>query len=540
MIATSLDGQWAIVRRGRDVVLLERGVAPPVAQITLDNEDIELAMVGPPAMLCTIARTPEPTVTLYVPPHLEAVARLELEAPMHLAAITGSRMVLATPDKKLITIVRAAGRGLAAQRIDPGTPIEFIVGLERNQVLFGLLKKLEVWDAVSSRPLLRLQLQLPSAPRSIGAAQGHLWVTRPGSDEVLIYRLSDGRPFRHIVGAPVEDVICHAASPVLVLVTPQGLVRLHCLAHSLSVIDTPWTPGMPLAQLVAGEDISLLGIGAGESEPWRAPISGAGAPVGNISAEPTEHAVGAAADRLREMRERAARGGGEFAADATAAPRSATVKNRTWREPLGAFGTEVSRGNEAQAEVPIIAVDNELGDLTHRLGLSGSARRALITLYSLYLVGEPAISIARLAHVLGDWTEALGQGDLQAIAMLRRRDGRVSLRASVTDLLDGASPRAIRVVGSAAAAQHPGASRLPRDGRSDAAILTDLASRLGRIAVIEGAPALGLLEARLHGATAVALAPPFARPQPWPRDSGLVVVADGGAPAWVAALPAFS
>ena len=537
MIATSLDGQWAIVRRGRDVVLLERGMAPAVAQITLDSDDVDIAMVGPPAMVCTITRAPQAAVTLYLPPHLEAVSRLELETPMHLAAVTGTRMVLATPDRKQIAVVRAAGRGLAAQKIDPGTPIEFIVGLERNQVLFGLLKKLEVWDAVSSRPLLRLQLQLPSPPFSIGAAQGHLWVTRPSSDEVLIYRLSDGRPFRHLVGAPVEDVICHAGSPVIVLVTPQGLVRLHCLAHSLSVIDTPWTPGMPLGQLVAGDDISLLGIGPGEAEPWRAPISGAGAPVGNLSPEPSEQTVGAAADRLREMRERAARGGGEFVADQVVPARTGP-RNRTWREPLVAFGLEASRGNEA--EVPIIAVDNELGELTQRLGLSGSARRALITLYALYLVGEPAISIARLSHVLGDWTEALGQGDLQALAMLRRRDGRVSLRASVTDLLDGASPRAIRVVGNAARPLRPGATRLPREGRSDQAIETDLATQLGRIAVIVGAPALGLLEARLHGATAVVLAPPFARPQPWPRDSGLVVVADGGAPAWVAALPAFA
>ena len=33
-----------------------------------------------------------------------------------------------------------------------------MVGLERNQFLLGLLKKLEVWDAVSGRPLLRLHL----------------------------------------------------------------------------------------------------------------------------------------------------------------------------------------------------------------------------------------------------------------------------------------------------------------------------------------------------------------------------------------------
>jgi hypothetical protein len=83
----------------------------------------------------------------------------------------------------------------------------------------------------------------------------------------------------------------------------------------------------------------------------------------------------------------------------------------------------------------------------------------------------------------------------------------------------------------------PGATRLARDGRSDAAIETELASRLGRIAVIEGGAAPALLEARLHGATAVALVPPLTRPLPWPRDAGLVVVAEPAAPAWVTALP---
>src|SRR5262249_23346468 len=74
--------------------------------------------------------------------------------------------------RREVVVVRAAGRALSAQPIDPGTPVEFVVGLERNQLLLGLLRKLEVWDAVSARPLLRLQLQLPPPPRRIGAAHG--------------------------------------------------------------------------------------------------------------------------------------------------------------------------------------------------------------------------------------------------------------------------------------------------------------------------------------------------------------------------------
>lgn len=549
MIASSLDGQWVCVRRGRVVELFERGVAPAVAQLNLESDDTDLAFVGPPHVLVAVTRTPSAHVTLYQPPYLDAAARLDLPEPMVLAGVTGQRIALLSTDHKRTALVRAAGRGLALQAIDPGSPIELAVGLDRNQVLYGMLKKLEVWDAVSSRPLLRLGIQLPPAPRTVGPAQGHLWATRPGSDEVFIYRLSDGRPFRHYIGAPVESVIWHAASPVLVVVTPKGLVRLHCFAHSLTLIDAPWSPGMPLGQLAAGEDVSLLGIGAGDSEPWRIPLNGAGAPIATSPNDPPPsgpHMITIGGDKLREMRESAATSGSAFQADAERGlaaarmpPPASTPRGRTWREPLAAFGAELVRGGP-DVEVPVVTVDNELGELAQRLHLPATAKRALITLYALYLVGEPAMSIARLTAVLGEWTEALGQGDLHALAMLRRTGGKVSLRASVTDLLDGASPRAIRVVGGAPTAPRPGATRFDRDGRTNEAIETDLAGKLGRIAVIEGAAALGLLEARLHGATAVALAAPYARPQPWPREAGLVVVADAGAPPWVATLPALT
>jgi hypothetical protein len=541
MISTSLDGQWASLRRGRELVLFAGGAAPAVGRLALDSEDADGAFVGPPMVFAVVSRKPEAKVVVHQPPYLDAIARLDLETPMKLAAVTGQRLVLIAPDGKQVAIVRAAGRGLSLQQLDVGTAVEFAVGLERNQILFGLLRKLEVWDAVSARPLLRLQLQLPPPPRNIGAAQGHLWVTRPGSDELFVYRLSDGRPFRHFVGAPVEDVICHPASPLVVLVTPRGLVRLHCFAHSLTVIDSPWTPGTPLGQLVAGEDVCLIGMGEGDAGPWRVPIGGSGAPP--ISADPgetTEPVLETAASKPRVTRERTSHPEPRLDAAVTASgPISvpASSRSRAWRDPLAAIGLELLRG--VDPELPVVAVDTELGELAHRLGLPSTARRAVIALYGLYLVGEPALSIARLSQLLGDWTEPLGQGELGALAMISRRGGKVRLRAQVTDLLDGASPRSIRVVGGAAAAPRPGASRLARDGKTDAAIETQLETQLGRIGVIEGATTLGLLEACLHGVTAVALAAPHVRPLPWPRAAGLIVVADAAAPAWVAALPAY-
>ena len=598
MIVTSVDGQWAAIQRGRTVSLLERGAGAPVGMMETAGADLDLALVGPPDVLAVVARGATPRVTLHQPPYLDTVARLELDEPMRLAAATGPRFALISAGGKQVVIVRVAGRALSSQAIDTGSPAEFVVGLERNQFLLGLLRKLEVWDAVSGRPLLRLQLQLPPPPRTVGTAQGHLWATRPGTDEVFVYRLSDGRLFQHYAGSPVEAVICHPASPLLVLVTKAGLARLHCFAHTLAPLEAPWTPGTSLAQLVTGDDITLLGLDASAAEPWRAPIAGAGAPAFAADAGAASTGAGAGGERARPAD--AAGAGGAAAADAagaggaaaaaTGAGAAATaaigldpaaaaapppapasvsipptsmlmtlgartvppplpvtavpVRPRAWREPLVLVGAELARG--ADAELPVLAVDNELGELAHRLHLSATARRTLIALYALYLAGAPRVSIARLAKITGDWGEPLGQGELAAFAMLRRRDGLVSLRRPASDLLDGAVPREVRLVeavdpsspAAAGRAAWPGAYRIARDGKSDAEIEAELADRLGRIAVVEGDPDRGLLEACLHGATAVSFQLPAGRPRPWPRDAGLVLVLYGSPTSWVADLPA--
>jgi len=547
MLATSSDGEWALVRRGREVTLLADAAAPPVGRLELEDEDVDVAFVAPPTVVVAVARSGGRTkVTLHQLPSLEAVARLEVERPMKLAAITGPRLVLVSPDGKLVQIVRVAARALAATTVEAGSALEFAVGLERNQVLFGLMRKLEVWDAVSGRPVLRLQLQLPPPPRKVGAALGHVWVTRPGSDEVFIYRLSDGRPFRHYVGAPVEDVICHPGSPLIVLTTSRGLIRLHCLAHSLTVIDAPWTPGGPLAQRVVDDQVSLLGVTEGNDEPWRVPLGGSGAStVAAAATEPAEPPP-TVANKLRALRERAEPRASappdpepdpRAPVTAAAPPTVPQARSPAWREPLAAFGFELVRGG-GSSEPPGVPDDSELGELAHRLALPTAARRALVALYSSYLVGEPALSIARLSRALGDWTEALGQGELHALALVRKQDGKVGLRATVTDRLDGTAPRAVRFVGTGPSTSSPGITRLARGGRTPAAIEAALAAQLGLLAVIEGGVARGVLEARLHGATAVVHLAPRSRPRPWPRDAQLIVVADADAPPWVAELAA--
>ena len=478
MIATSSDGQWAAILRGRELSVLAGGSGPATGRAEIAAADADVIVVGPPSIVVVVTRGDGVNrLTLYMPPYLDAVAQHELDAPMRIAAITGPRIALLALDGSAVVIVRIAGRALSTQTIEPGGPVEFAVGLERNQVLLGLMKKLEAWDAVSGRPLLRMQLPLPPPPRILGQAHGHLWVIRPRAEDLLVCRMSDGRPFRHYIGAPIDEIVSHPASPLLIAVTQRGLVRLHCFAHSLTVIDAPWQPGTPLAQLVVGEDISLIGLNDGDDEPWRVPIGGAGAPA--VAYEPSDAAseppLVTAADKLRAMRERdavpsvvspaeappklppvaaaiaAARGDHAPVAVPKAQDDSAPITVpvatrpavraaepvRRWREPLAAYGAEVLRG-AVEAELPVVGADNELGQLAQRLGLSATARRALIALYALYLNGEARISIARLAQLIGDWSEPLGQGELVQLALVHRRGGKVWLRAAFSDALDGA------------------------------------------------------------------------------------------------------
>jgi hypothetical protein len=554
-LATSPDAQWIAGRSGRAVTLIGPRVrasddAPPTAthQLELEGDDAALALVhGPPTVLLAVVRTPESTrVSLYALPELEPASRLELGAPARIVAVGAGRIALVTDDCKEMTIVRAAGRGLAPHPIDLGdSSVEFAVAIDRNQLVLGQPRKLEVWDAVSGRPLRRLGLELPPPPRLVGGASGHLWAVRPGTDEIIMYRLSDGRPFRHYVGSPIDDVVASVASPLIVLVTRRGLVRLHCFAHSLFAVEAPWRPGEPMAQLVLGDDIRLLGWPDGASAPWEVPIGATVAPAAEPIAQETTSTLNAA-EKLKAMR-----GGVQLsigstsevttfvAAGATVPPPAPAQQPQTpapapppaptsWRDQLATYATAVLRGHDAT--IP------ELVELAW-LELDPAPRRALTVLYGLYLVGEPAIAIARLARVVGDWTEALGQGRLGALAMLDRARGTVALAPAVTDLLDGAPPREVRIAGGPPGVPRAGAWRIGRDRRTDAEIEAALVESLGRIAVVHGALAPALLEARLRGATAVSMVPPGERPHPWPDGAGLVLVLYGTATAWVADVP---
>lgn len=540
-LTTGPDAEWVVLRSDRELALLAAGTGPVAGTFSLPGDDVDLALIhGPPNVVLAAARDGASTeLTLHVPPELDVAARLSLPTPSRIATVCAGRVIMLSTDHRDMTIVRAAGHGLSAHAVDlQREPIEFVVGLERNQLVVSRHRKLEVWDAASGRPLRKLALDLPPPPRTVGVASGNLWVVRPNTDEVFAYRLSDGRPFRHYVGAKIEAVISHPGSPVIVFATPRGLVRLHCFAHSVLPIECPWQAAspVPIAQLVDGEDISLLGWPPGASEPWRVSISGPGTTASSERSVIAQPVVASAlvTDKAPPMSPIAA-GGGALAGVGDG--RASFATNLPWRSDLAAFAQEYARG--VHNGLPSVAVETELGELAYRLGLKPSARRAVTALYAFYLIGEPMCAIASLARIIDDWAEPLGQGQLAALAMIERAGGKVCLARGVADALDGQPPREVRLVGGVATEPRAGVWAISRDGRTETDVEAALVGQLGRIAVIETPRvADALLEARLCGATAAIYGAPPKRPRPWPQGAGLVVVSDGPhTGSWLAEVP---
>ncbi|MBK7534539.1 MAG: hypothetical protein IPI49_04020 [Myxococcales bacterium] len=346
-IACSPDGLWCAARDGAALVVFSLdpvagpGAGPGGAEVTgltpagtpvgsqaagkgdpdaahrvvrqsrgeLPAPDADVVFLGAPTtMLLWACRQGETTrLALLAPAQLEVVAELVLAGTWAVAAVTGARAALVAPDGRSVTLVRATGRRLIAQLVDPGGVVESIVGMDRNQLAMVMPRKLELWDAVAARPLQRLQFQIPPGPRVVGTAAGHWWISRPGSEQLVLLRLSDGRPFVQALGASVVSVTSHSGCPWLVVVSSRGLLRLSCFAHTMVDLAAPPAAAYALAPAgPAGDEASLLGLASVDEVPWRVPISPS--VTGAADAMPTRVSAGGLELRLASTDEAAASG----------------------------------------------------------------------------------------------------------------------------------------------------------------------------------------------------------------------------------------
>ena len=230
------------------------------------------------------------------------------------------------------------------------------------------------------------------------------------------------------------------------------------------------TTGTPLAQLVVGEDIACSGSATADDEPWRVPI---GDTSGRSRRDPTPAETKATGQRRTSRARRAAR-------------RCRARGDRAWREPLAAFGCRLQRAMSRQRGAGRCRRHRaRRARASARRCRPARPARADRAVRAVPRRRAGALDRAARAGARSDWTEALGQGDLGALALLAGAAARSRLRSAVTDFLDGVAPRAVRLVGGAAGAAP---RRLPAHARrpSDAAIESELATQLGRIAVVEG------------------------------------------------------
>lgn len=313
-LLTSPDGQWCAVRRGKQTAwypLTGEALDEPAARVELPDAASELVLLGPATataatlMALTITRAGETTALgLLQSPRFERIAELGVAGRWRPAAITGSRAALVAEDARSCTVVRAAGRSLVAQLIDPAGLIDHVLPMDRQQLAIATNRKLELWDAVALRPLTRLQLQLPPPPRVVGVAAGHWWVLRPEQQQILLLRLSDGRPFLHAIGAPIRAVVSHPASPWLVVVTSHGLLRLSCFAHAVAELEAPAAEAYAISP--SGDEAILLGCNGFAQAPWVIRLSASAAAAGvPKAASPLVVTTGPLAPALpRALRER--------------------------------------------------------------------------------------------------------------------------------------------------------------------------------------------------------------------------------------------
>jgi hypothetical protein len=565
-IATSPDGQWIAVRQGA-VVSLYTAAGEEAGAATLASSDADLAVVGPPITVVVVERTGagdeeaggpgkgvggETAVIALAVPGLGETARVAVGGAHDLVATTGPRLALIGRAQRSLGVLRASGRAFMSQPCDPGGPVELVAGLDKNQLLVVMAKRLEIWDAVSCRPLLRPTFTLLPAPRRIGSIVGHVWCYQPGGTELVLYRLSDGRPFQHRLGSPIEAIASHPASPYLVAVTTGGILRIHAFAHSVDWITPPAAEAFAIAGAsalgavgptgAAASDLTLVGA-TSAGPPWHQPIAAEAAP-------PPEGPVPTSSEAMEIIRTARDRRGpapasppermpmgdrypgygytpGSAAAGAAGANPAAV--GPAWRQPLVDLATELvaAKPGDAAPELPALALGTSLSDLCQRAQLSTPARRAMTVLYGCHLIGQP-IAIARLARLLGGddgWTEALGAGELAERGFVTSRAGLLQLADPVARAIDGAPPRALDLVGD-------GPAQLVVGGHVvDPARVPDpvpaLARALGRFGLATSSLSVATLEAFAHGLTAVALPAPSARvhiPR-IPRGAGLLIVA---------------
>ena len=184
-LATSRStGSGPTIRRGRDVVARSRARCRAAGRSARARERRHRRRARRPARRrCAVHRPrAESRASTCTSRRTSTASRASISRRRcTLAAITGPRLVLiARRQEARRRSCAPRPRAVGCRRSIRAAPVEFAVGLERNQVLLGAAAR-------SSRSGTRCRAGRCCAsssscrppPRTVGAAQGHLWVDAP-------------------------------------------------------------------------------------------------------------------------------------------------------------------------------------------------------------------------------------------------------------------------------------------------------------------------------------------------------------------------
>ncbi|MEZ4404711.1 MAG: hypothetical protein R3B06_32125 [Kofleriaceae bacterium] len=558
LCGAATDGRTAVSIQGGRAVLLDGASLDVLATGAVVDDAVALALT--PTHLVALGGG---VVTVYELPGFDAVATALVAGATGLAGVLGDRLLVTGAGA--VTVLRlptaTVGDELAA-----AAAIDGVVPLDGERVLVMAGADVATVSVVSRRLLGRLQARLPAPPRLVGATAGRrlVYVAQPGSADLLLLRLSDGRTLSYRAATTIQAIYAHPDAPWLAVATSRGLERVHAVTlagHPMSadvergacVVTTPdaalvWfdRAGRPRRTSLEGD--AVLGGGglrlamAGGIRTVTAasvvaprpvaPTSGDGeAPTGLAADPPTDEGTadeGAAAGRVpppRPERDPRAAAPADGARPAGPAPtggglarvgRPRAKASAMWRIDLADWVRIVLADAAATPPRPPLD-DTPLAALAARRALTPDGLAVVVLLYGAWLDGRPRLALDRVGRHAA-WDEVGGDGSLPRAQLTTLVAGRLALRPAVARFLDGGGPERMVLHGTT-----PGP--VLRRGRWWAAVSPDVpleasaravAARLGAAAITD--------EARAGGARGLRIA----LDEAWLRDRPLVATPSGG------------
>ncbi len=362
-------------------------------------------------------------------PGLAEATRCAIPTGATIRAVVGERAAIAGNGLDVI-VARFLGKRIDVSSFTMIVPAQHILGLEDNQLMVVSPARTDVVDAVSKRVTAHLQLPLPPAPREAGTTHQlrYVWTFRPGRPELIVVRLSDGRPFQQVLDAPIRAVHASVSGPWLVAETEAGPRRVHVQTLATHAVDADlrraacvtggaepslyWLDGALRVQRTALAGQAVAPTGGGRAGGVRMEVEPMGT-VGGSTPTPTPTAA-------------------TVPSTSTPTPATPSPVAGRWRLLLAEWARSVMSGKDA----PTPTLDKCVADVVRRSGLNVDGARALALLYGAWVGGEPRLSLAVAARTI-EWDEIAGGGTLARAGLTEVIDGRVRLRSVVARFLDG-------------------------------------------------------------------------------------------------------